>query len=167
VTRAALGCEGLCSCTYSCTRVLVHSFSGVSFPAKPNQSRCWRPSTSVLLPSSVSPASPPCPESQPQPRTQPRPSGYSSSTPTRPPPSPPPSPLHCPRALPGGALTFHNPSTGPPGIHDATTAQQSTEACLSELTGASPTLELEKFDGVLVSCFSEHPLIPALSSHLD
>jgi Asp/Glu/hydantoin racemase len=71
-----------------------------------------------------------------------------------------------PHTPPGVTLTFHNPSTGPPGIHDAVTAQQSTDACLSELTGASPTLDLEDFDGVLVSCFSEHPLISALSSHL-
>ncbi|WRT69219.1 uncharacterized protein IL334_006203 [Kwoniella shivajii] len=70
---------------------------------------------------------------------------------------------HCP---PNVTLTFFNPSTGPKGISDPITAEQSTQACLSELTGPDPTHPIDKYDGVLVCCFSDHPLIWRLKEYI-
>lgn len=76
-----------------------------------------------------------------------------------------------PYVHPGIKLTFFNPSYGPTGIHDAATAQESCDACMDELFGTrsttmSKSVNIAKFDGVLVSCFSEHPLIPTLRDRL-
>jgi Asp/Glu/hydantoin racemase len=70
--------------------------------------------------------------------------------------TPPQTTLHC-----------FNPKSGPPGIHDATTATESTEASMSELVGPEARLDISIYDGILVCCFSEHPLISALSLYLE
>ncbi|WWC70503.1 uncharacterized protein I206_104454 [Kwoniella pini CBS 10737] len=57
----------------------------------------------------------------------------------------------------GVTAEFFNPSTGPAGISDPATAQSSCEACMEELPGL-----VDKYDGVLVACFSDHPLVPTL-----
>lgn len=67
-----------------------------------------------------------------------------------------------PTCPPDIALTFFNPSTGPPGIKDPETADQSCSACLDELTGFAAKLDLLQYDGAVVACFSTHPLIDAL-----
>lgn len=67
-----------------------------------------------------------------------------------------------PTCPPDLALTFFNPSTGPPGIKDPETAAQSCTACLDELIGSNPRHDLFAFDGALIACFSEHPLIDKL-----
>ncbi|KAI9632180.1 Asp/Glu/hydantoin racemase [Dioszegia hungarica] len=64
---------------------------------------------------------------------------------------------------PQTSLHFWNPTSGPVGISNAATAASSTSACMAELT---PGL-LEGVDGVLICCFSEHPLISTLSDHLS
>ena len=60
-------------------------------------------------------------------------------------------------------LTFYNPLTGPPGIKDEQTAQESTNACLAEFTAIPPRIDISEYDGALVACFSEHPLIDRLT----
>lgn len=60
------------------------------------------------------------------------------------------------------ALTFFNPPTGPPGIKDVETANQSCAACLAEFTSTSPRVDPLDYDGVVIACFSTHPLIDAL-----
>ncbi|WVQ81390.1 hypothetical protein IAT38_003514 [Cryptococcus sp. DSM 104549] len=72
-----------------------------------------------------------------------------------------------PSCPPNTTLTFFNPTTGPAGISDLITAQQSTEACLAELTGESAVHKLNAFDGVLVCCFSDHPLIARLGEVVE
>jgi len=70
-----------------------------------------------------------------------------------------------PYTPPGVQLTFFNPKSGPRGISDVATANESTEACMAELTGPGTSIILSDYDGALVCCFSEHPLISALSEH--
>ncbi|WVW83572.1 hypothetical protein I302_105593 [Kwoniella bestiolae CBS 10118] len=65
-----------------------------------------------------------------------------------------------PHIPPNTSADFFNPSSGPPGISDEATAKSSCEACMAELPAF-----VEKYDGVLVACFSEHPLIPTLRSY--
>ncbi|WWC61553.1 uncharacterized protein I303_104137 [Kwoniella dejecticola CBS 10117] len=60
----------------------------------------------------------------------------------------------------GTTVDFFNPSTGPAGISDQATAQSSCQACMDEL----PNI-LHRYNGVLVACFSNHPLIAALKSY--
>jgi Asp/Glu/hydantoin racemase len=64
-------------------------------------------------------------------------------------------------------LSFFTPSYGPPGIHDVATAQESCAACMAELIGPKARLDISEYDGVLVSCFSEHPLIAQLRDTLS
>lgn len=70
-----------------------------------------------------------------------------------------------PHTPPACELDFFNPSNGPRGIHDAVTAEESTNACLSEIVGKDAKVDISGYDGVLVCCFSEHPLIDRLSDH--
>lgn len=72
-----------------------------------------------------------------------------------------------PHTPPNTTLTFFTPSYGPPGIHDAATADESCEACMAELVGEAARVDITQFDGVLISCFSEHPLISTLRQHLS
>ncbi|WVQ92943.1 hypothetical protein IAU59_000004 [Kwoniella sp. CBS 9459] len=65
-----------------------------------------------------------------------------------------------PHVPPSALVDFFNPSTGPAGISDDATARSSCEACLSELQS-----RMDAYDGILVACFSEHPLIAALITH--
>lgn len=62
-------------------------------------------------------------------------------------------------------LNYFNPSTGPPGIKDVETATASCDACMSELQ--QPEMDIGRYDGFLVACFSEHPLIETLQQLLD
>ncbi|CED82271.1 Asp/Glu/hydantoin racemase [Phaffia rhodozyma] len=70
---------------------------------------------------------------------------------------------------PGVTLSFWNPRSGPAGISDEQTARESTDACWDELIGEDDRVlgkGLEGYDGFLIACFSEHPLISALQAHL-
>ncbi|WVR05523.1 hypothetical protein IAU60_002541 [Kwoniella sp. DSM 27419] len=64
-----------------------------------------------------------------------------------------------PHVRPSTSVDFFNPSTGPAGISDPDTASASCEACMSELEE-----RVHRYNGVLVACFSEHPLIGALQA---
>lgn len=66
---------------------------------------------------------------------------------------------------PHTTLTFFNPRSGPAGIHDAATAIESTDSCMAELTGPDATINVDEYDGALVCCFSEHPLITTLTGY--
>ena len=68
------------------------------------------------------------------------------------------------------------PSEAPPSIDDEETSDSSTAVCLPRilelckpaasagvLTGGVETL----FDGILIACYSDHPLIALLRTHLD
>ena len=72
-----------------------------------------------------------------------------------------------PYSTPDTSIVYFNPSAGPPGIKDEVTARESTDACWQELFGSdrpeSIPIPIERFDGILVCCFSEHPLIEKLS----
>lgn len=70
-----------------------------------------------------------------------------------------------PHIPPCTSTTFFNPASGPRGISDATTALESTEACMNEMTGPNARLDIAAYHGVLICCFSEHPLISALSDY--
>ncbi|OCF39401.1 hypothetical protein I317_06829 [Kwoniella heveanensis CBS 569] len=65
-----------------------------------------------------------------------------------------------PHVPPGTSVEFFNPVTGPAGISDEATAKSSCIACMSELRD-----RVHQYNGVLVACFSEHPLIGALQEH--
>ncbi|KAK4689303.1 allantoin racemase, partial [Tremellales sp. Uapishka_1] len=62
----------------------------------------------------------------------------------------------------GASLDFFNPASGPAGIHDAATAASSCAACMSEL-GSS----VFDYEGILVCCFSDHPLISSLRAYVS
>lgn len=53
---------------------------------------------------------------------------------------------------------FTGPKEAPPEITNDATSQQSLEACLPHLRPLVP-----KYDGILVCCYSKHPLIAALN----
>ena len=75
-----------------------------------------------------------------------------------------------PHTPPDTSITYFNPSTGPPGIKDEETARESTEACWHDLfdnvSTTSLPIPVHDFHGILVCCFSEHPLILRLSQRL-
>ncbi|TRM63022.1 Asp/Glu/hydantoin racemase [Schizophyllum amplum] len=63
-------------------------------------------------------------------------------------------------APPGVELAFYTaPSHAPPSINDATTAALTTTACWEDISSRGL---LEKHDGFLVCCFSDHPLVHVL-----
>jgi Asp/Glu/hydantoin racemase len=65
-------------------------------------------------------------------------------------------------------LDFFNPTSGAPQIFDPATAESSSEACIDELVKSpTPAVDITSYDGVLVSCFSDHPLKTALEEHFD
>ncbi|KAF8467362.1 Asp/Glu/hydantoin racemase [Kalaharituber pfeilii] len=57
---------------------------------------------------------------------------------------------------------FTGPSVAPPSINDPETSDQSAKACLPLLIK-----RLEEFDGFLISCYSEHPLVPQLRAEIS
>lgn len=58
--------------------------------------------------------------------------------------------------------------TGPPGaprqIDGAETSELSCHECIRELADPGSEFYYEQFDGVLVACFSDHPLVAALAA---
>lgn len=61
-------------------------------------------------------------------------------------------------------LTFGTgPTSSPPQIDGRETSVQSMEACLPMLTNPNDALYYKNFDGILVACFSDHPLVHALN----
>lgn len=54
-------------------------------------------------------------------------------------------------------------STSPAQICDIKTSLQSRDACLPELTDPNNENYYDNFDGVLIACFSDHPLVQSLS----
>ncbi|KAJ7293341.1 Asp/Glu/hydantoin racemase [Mycena rebaudengoi] len=60
---------------------------------------------------------------------------------------------------PDAVLSFYTaPSNAPPSINDVTTGILSAAACFDDLTAKG----IDKYDGFLVSCFSDHPLVHML-----
>ncbi|KAJ6509293.1 Asp/Glu/hydantoin racemase [Mycena vitilis] len=67
------------------------------------------------------------------------------------------------RAPPDTTLAFYTaPANAPPSINDATTGTLSTTACFTDIVEKGL---IDKYDGILVSCFSDHPLIHMLREH--
>ncbi|KAL1716112.1 Asp/Glu/hydantoin racemase [Schizophyllum commune] len=61
---------------------------------------------------------------------------------------------------PGADLAFYTaPAHAPPSINDATTAALTTSACWEDISVQGL---LDKHDGFLVCCFSDHPLVHVL-----
>ncbi|OCH92051.1 hypothetical protein OBBRIDRAFT_791683 [Obba rivulosa] len=72
------------------------------------------------------------------------------------------APLLADLTHPGLALHFHTgPPDAPPSINDAETSAASAAATLPSVLPL-----LAAHDAVLVACFSEHPLVPMLRTHL-
>lgn len=64
-------------------------------------------------------------------------------------------------------LTFGTgPTDSPPQIDGRETSIQSMKACLPLLTDSTNPLYYKNFDGVLVACFSDHPLVHALNNYI-
>ncbi|KAJ7492859.1 Asp/Glu/hydantoin racemase [Mycena latifolia] len=64
------------------------------------------------------------------------------------------------RAPPGTTLAFYTaPEDAPPSINDATTGTISAAVCFRDIVGKGL---IDKYDGFLVSCFSDHPLVHML-----
>lgn len=59
---------------------------------------------------------------------------------------------------------YTGPKESPPQISDINSSNQSLAACLPELSDASSSHFYDLYDGVLIACFSDHPLVEALSS---
>ena len=64
----------------------------------------------------------------------------------------------------GWEITYFQPTTGVDAINDDATADESRDACIAELVG---TETLKNAAAVLVCCFRDHPLIPALKQHVS
>ncbi|TFK40043.1 Asp/Glu/hydantoin racemase [Crucibulum laeve] len=61
---------------------------------------------------------------------------------------------------PGTTLTFYTaPSNAPPSINDATTGVLTAAACIEDIEAKGL---INQFDGFLVCCFSDHPLVHIL-----
>lgn len=58
---------------------------------------------------------------------------------------------------------YTGPSTSPNQISDIETSLQSRDACLPELINPNNINYFNNFDGILVACFSDHPLVQSLS----
>jgi Asp/Glu/hydantoin racemase len=63
----------------------------------------------------------------------------------------------------GYEIAYFTPISGVDSINDDETAKQSRDACIAELVG---TDILEQAEAILVCCFRDHPLIPALKEHV-
>ncbi|KAJ6574865.1 Asp/Glu/hydantoin racemase [Mycena capillaripes] len=64
------------------------------------------------------------------------------------------------RAPPESTITFYTaPVNAPPSINDATTGTLSAAACFQDIVEKGL---IDKYDGFLVSCFSDHPLVHML-----
>ncbi|EJS43244.1 dcg1p [Saccharomyces arboricola H-6] len=58
---------------------------------------------------------------------------------------------------------FTGPNTSPPQIDGQETSVQSMKACLPVLTDDKGSIYyFQKFDGILIACFSDHPLVTEL-----
>ncbi|KAJ7071256.1 Asp/Glu/hydantoin racemase [Mycena amicta] len=67
------------------------------------------------------------------------------------------------RAPPGTSLSFYTaPSDAPPSIDDATTGTLSAASCFKDIVDKGL---IDRYDGFVVSCFSDHPLIAMLREH--
>lgn len=58
---------------------------------------------------------------------------------------------------------YTGPSTSPTQISDIKTSFESRDACLPELTDSNNVNYYDNYDGILIACFSDHPLVQSLS----
>lgn len=67
------------------------------------------------------------------------------------------------RAFAFRATYLTGPAGAPAQIDGEETSRQSSEACLPLLLDSRSEYHFQRFDGILVACFSDHPLVEALT----